>query len=114
MGEDYQKFDGTEIWNNGQSQPHVRLPVGMWGHRLTSLNNTHILLTGGETQSGTSTHAFIYSEGNGFTRIADMRTPRCCHASSVINDTTVVVGGYTSYGEERSAEYLDLTSLTWT
>jgi len=110
-----QILDTTEIWNNNQSQPHVRLPDGRRKHCLVSLNNTHALLTGGYTQSEESAAAFIYSERNGFTRIADMKTTRTGHGCSVINDNTVVVaGGLTkNYRPTSSTEYLNINSLTW-
>jgi len=111
-------LDTTEIWNNNQSLPHVKLPMAVYSHCLLSLNTTHVLLTGGTTGFDSSA-AFIYSEGNGFTRIQDMKTPRYDHGCSVINESTVIVAGgyvssvYSSSVEERSTEYLDLTSLTW-
>jgi len=111
---DWYGRDTTEIWSNNQSLPSVRLPEGMWGHCLTNINNTHALLTGGVTSSGSapaSSSAFLYSEKDGFTRIQDMKTARYYHGCSLINDSTVMVaaGDYKS-----STEYLDLTSLTWT
>merc|ERR1719193_1234348 len=114
-----QYLDTTEIWNNNQSRPHVRLPMAIYSHCLLSLNKTHSLLTGGTAGFFDSSAAFIYSEGNGFTRIEDMKTPRDDHGCSVINDSTVIVAGgyvrsvYSSSVEERSTEYLDLVSLTW-
>ena len=109
--EEYQRFATTEIWSNNQSQPHVRLPEGLVGHCLTPVNNTHLLLTGGYNGTSdrtrySSTAAYLYSEEDGFTRIEDMKTARRDHGCSVINDSTVLVGG----GEERATEYLDLTS----
>jgi len=107
----------TEIWNNNQSRPHVRLPEAMTGHCLTSLNRTHVLLTGGQRELGVASAAsFIYNEQEGFTRIEDMRTARRYHGCSVINESTVLVAGGSSNlgdGALSSTEYLDLTSLTW-
>jgi len=113
-----QVFDTTEIWSNNQSRPHVRLPGRMGSHCLVSLNSTHVLLTGGYTGSDISSAAFLYSEGNGFTKIEDMKKARYGHGCSVIDDSTVIVaGGIISSGEysysSRSTEYLNLTSLTW-
>jgi len=112
---DYQYLDTTEIWANNQSQPHVRLPEGVSRHCLTPLNNTHVLLTGGETDPySLSSGAFIYNEEEGFTRIEDMSIGRKDHGCSVIDDSTVLVaGGDTGKGRSSSSEYLDLTSLTW-
>jgi len=109
-----QYLDTTEIWNNNQSRPHVKLPMDMASHCIATLNNTHVLLAGGITGSKYSSAAFIYSEENGFTRIEDMKTPRYSQGCSVINDSTVIVAGASRrYGELGSTEYLDLTSLTW-
>merc|ERR1719233_1028649 len=109
-----QYLDTTEIWNNNQSRPHVKLPMEMASHCIATLNNTHVLLAGGITGSKYSSAAFIYSEENGFTRIEDMKTPRYSQGCSVINDSTVIVAGASRrYGELGSTEYLDLTSLTW-
>ena len=103
--------DTTEIWSNNQSQPHVRLPEGLSGHCLTSLNNTHLLLTGGNP---TTAAAYLYSEQDGFTRIEDMKTARYGHGCSVINDNTVIVaGGRDNYKDISSTEYLDLNSFKW-
>jgi len=117
-GRDGDQFlDTTEIWSNNQSQPHVRLPAVLQGHCLTSLNNTHLLLTGGYNDALINTAAaFIYSEEDGFTRIEDMKRARGGHGCSVINDNTVIVAS----GEVKDdraisrTEYLDLNSLTWT
>jgi len=109
-------LDSTEIWSNNQSRPHVRLPEALLAHCLTTLNKTHVLLTGGYTESGVSSAAaYIYSDKAGFTRIEDMKTARSDHGCSVINDSTVIVaGGQTDdYSYLSSTEYLDLTSLTW-
>jgi len=107
---EYQYLDTTEIWSNNQSQPHVRLPEGLQGHCLTSLNTTHLLLTGGDTDTDYITAAaYLYSEEDGFTRIEDMKTPRDSHGCSVINGNTVIVSG----GGART-EFLDLNSLSWT
>merc|ERR1719193_2356247 len=109
-----QYLDTTEIWNNNQSRPHVKLPMDMASHCIATLNNTHVLLAGGIIGSKYSSAAFIYSEENGFTRIEDMKTPRYSQGCSVINDSTVIVAGASRrYGELGSTEYLDLTSLTW-
>merc|ERR1712142_1193741 len=84
------------------------------GHCLTSLNDTHVLLTGGRIGYGPSSASFIYNEEEGFTRIEDMKTRRQDHGCSVINDSTVIVaGGITDDGPKSSTEYLDLPSLTW-
>jgi len=109
-----QYLDTTEIWSNNQSRLHVRLPKSMSGHCLTSLNKTHVLLTGGLTEYGPSSASFIYNEEEGFTRIEDMKTRRKDHGCSIINDSTVLVaGGSGDDGPLSSSEYLDLTSLTW-
>jgi len=110
-----QILDTTEIWSNNQSRPHVKLPERLSNHCLTSLNETHVLLTGGETESGISSAAFIYNEEEGFTRIEDMKTRRSDHGCSVINDSTVIVAGGQTYDHSflSSTEYLDLISLTW-
>jgi len=110
-----QDLDTTEVWNNNQSQPHVRLPEGLSGHCLTSVNKTHILLTGGFSMSKNKNFAaaYIFSEEDGFTRIQDMKTPRRDHGCSVINDSTVVVAGGILAYEGPSTEYLDLNSLKW-
>jgi len=109
-----QYLDTTEIWSNNQSRLHVRLPKSMSGHCLTSLNKTHVLLTGGLTEYGPSSASFIYNEEEGFTRIEDMKTRRKDHGCSIINDSTVLVaGGSGDDGKLSSSEYLDLTSLTW-
>jgi len=111
-----QDLDTTEVWSNNQSQPHVRLPEGLMDHCLTSINNTHLLLTGGFSISKNkhSAAAFIFSEQDGFTRITDMKRPRRAHGCSVINDSTVVVaGGELDYDEGPSTEYLDLNSFKW-
>jgi len=107
--------DTTEIWSNNQSQPHVRLPEGLSGHCLTSLNNTHQLLTGGSpTDIYPTAAAYLYSEQDGFTRIEDMKTARYGHGCSVINDNTVIVaGGRNNYKDLSSTEYLDLNSFKW-
>jgi len=117
-------FDGdeyvqtTEIWNNNHSQPHVRLPEATAGHCITPLNNTHVLITGGWTESSDgwtgSSSAFIYSEEEGYSYIEDMKRGRKDHGCTLINDTTVLVaGGGGANGWELSTEYLDLTTLTW-
>jgi len=117
-----QLHDTTEIWSNNQSQPHVRLPKSLMGHCWTSLNNTHLLLTGGHRivyeygyKYVTTAAAYIYSEMEGFTRIEDMKTARQYHGCSVINDNTVVVaGGYDNDdGAISSTEYFNLNSLKW-
>jgi len=115
-----QFLDTTEIWSNNQSQPHVRLPEGLVGHCLTSLNTTHQLLTGGYTGYGRDGYptaaAYIFSEEDGFTRIEDMKTPRYLHGCSVINDSTVIVAGGQEDDDDDfiySTEYLDLNSLMW-
>jgi len=110
-----QDLDTTEVWNNNQSQPHVRLPEGLMDHCLTSINNTHLLLTGGLSISKNkkSAAAYIFSEQDGFTRIQDMKTPRRAHGCSVINDSTVVVAGGEQAYEGPSTEYLDLNSFKW-
>ena len=93
----------------------MRLPVAVREHCLTSLNKTHVLLTGGYTESGPSSAAYIYSDKTGFTRIENMKTARMDHGCSVINDSTVLVAGgsYITGSSISSTEYLDLTSLTW-
>ena len=112
--ENLDDLDTTEIWSNNQSQPHVRLPERMFSHCMTTLNKTHVLLTGGKKYSEIFSAAYIYSNKTGFTRIEDMKTARSYHGCSVINDSTVlVVGGRTDSGFILSTEYLDLTSLTW-
>ena len=113
--EEYQFLDSTEIWSNNQSQPHVRLPEGLQGHCLTSLNNTHQLLTGGGSYGYPSAAAYLYSEEDGFTRIEDMKTARWGHGCSVINDSTVVVAGGKddNYRSLSTTEYLDLNSFKW-
>jgi len=116
-----QFLDTTEIWSNNQSQPHVRLPEGLVGHCLTSLNTTHQLLTGGYTGRSSkdgypTAAAYIFSEEDGFTRIEDMKTPRYLHGCSVINDSTVIVAGGQEDDDDDfiySTEYLDLNSLMW-
>jgi len=109
--DDFSRLDTTEIWSNNQSRPHVRLPTGiMEGHCLTSLNKTHVLLTGGYTGSEYSSAAYIYSDEAGFYRIEDMKTTMYNHGCSVINDSTVLVAGDQW---SNSTQYLDLTSLTW-
>jgi len=114
-GYDGQVLDTTEIWSNNQSQPHVRLPEGLQGHCLISLNSTHLLLTGGYPSTAA---AYLYSAEDGFTRIEDMKTARYHHGCSVINDSTVIVAGGKGQvdgydGSLSSTEYLDLNSLSW-
>ena len=79
------------------------------------INSTHSLLTGGGTESGSLSTAYLYSENGGFNKIEDMKTPRQDHVCSVINNTTMLVtGGAGYYGSKRrSSESLDLTTLTW-
>jgi len=110
-----QELDTTEIWNNNQSQPHVRLPEGLMDHCLTSINNTHLLLTGGFSISRNKYYAaaYIFSEQDGFTRIQDMKTPRRAHGCSLIDDSTVVVAGGEGEFKGLSTEYLDLNSFKW-
>jgi len=110
-----QVLDTTEIWSNNQCRPHVRLPERLSGQCLTTLNQTHVLLTGGYGELGSSSAVYIYSDKTGFYRIEDMNTPRKYHGCSVINDSTVLVAGGANddYRALSSTEYLDLTSLTW-
>ena len=114
--EEYQVLDTTEIWSNNQSQPHVRLPEGLVGHCLTSLNTTHLLLTGGYTgKRETTAAAYLYSEEDGFNRIEDMKTARQDHGCSVINDNTVIVaGGRDQYKDAiSSTEPEQLEMVRW-
>jgi len=103
-------LDTTEIWSNGRSKPHVRLPTELNDHCVTPLNTTHVLLTGGKKGFNTIADAFIYSEEDGFIKIDDMKTARSGHACYAIDDNTVLIAGG-CYG--KSTEILDLTSLTW-
>jgi len=108
-----QHLDTTEIWSNGRSKPHVRLPSTLQDHCLTPLNTTHVLLTGGEKDWSAIADAFIYSEEDGFIQIEDMKTPRNGHACYAIDDNTVLVAGGSYDKNANSTEILDLTSLTW-
>jgi len=113
----YQYLATTELWSNNQWQEHVSLPVAMVGHCMTSVNQSHIIITGGEIAGIIENDpvylysSYLYSEETGFTRIQDMKRPRGSHGCSVINDNVVVVAG--GYGAGNKTEYLDLTTLTW-
>jgi len=104
------ELDSTELWSNNQWKEHVRLPEPMIGHCMTLLNQSHILITGGDAGEGALTSSYLYSEEKGFTKIEDMKTPRIWHGCSVINDKMFVAGGA---GGGIKTEYLDLTTLTW-
>ena len=41
----------TELWSNNKWEEHVRLPVPLYGHCMTMINQSHILITGGGTES---------------------------------------------------------------
>jgi len=101
----------TELWSNNQWQEHVRLPEPWYGHCMIKINESHILITGGHTESNEeSKSAFLYSEETGFTRLEDMKKKRSYHGCSLINDNVVFVAG----GYEEDTEYLNLTTLNWT
>jgi len=109
-------YDTTELWSNNQWQEHVRLPVKMSDHCMTWVNQSHILLTGGDNfgdkkEGFSSAAAYLYSEETGFTRIEDMKTPRSKHGCSVINESLVFVAG--GPRNEKRTEYLDLATLKW-
>jgi len=112
-------FDGekmlatTELWSNNKWQEHVRLPEPMYGHCMTKINESHILIVGGENKW--SKNAFLYSEETGFTKLGDLKTGRSYQGCSLVNDNMVfVAGGYEAVtGSHLVTEYLNLTTLTW-
>jgi len=113
----------TEIRINNHSRSHVWLPWATASHCITPLNNTHVLITGGDNdQDGWTARssAVIYSEEEGYSYIENMKRGRKDHGCTLINDTTVLVAGGSGervVGKElqnyRITEYLDLTTLTW-
>jgi len=110
-----QGLASTEVWSNNQWQEHVRLPEPLWGHCMTWVNKSHILLTGGQTGNwDESVSSYLYHEETGFTKIEDMKTPRSNHGCSIINENLVfVTGGYLNNRALKETEYLNLTTLTW-
>jgi len=110
-----QGLTSTELWSNNQWQEHLRLPEPMWGHCMTWVNNSHILITGGQTGNwDVSGSSYLYSEGAGFTKVENMKTPRADHGCLVINENLVfVAGGFSNNRSLKETEYLNLTSLTW-
>ena len=108
--------DTTELWRNNQWQEHVRLPEPMWGHCMTWVNKSHILLAGGQTGNWEgSGSSYLYSEGAGFTKVENMKRPRAGHGcSGDVNENLVfVAGGYLDQQPVKETEYFNLTSLTW-
>jgi len=111
----------TELWSNNEWKEHVRLPheLGVNGHCMARVNQSHIIITGGATRNSTDRillrSSYMYSEDSGFTKLEDMKTPRTYHGCSVINDTALFVSGglYEEGNKGIGTEYLDLTTLTW-
>jgi len=107
------------------SIPHV--PTGTWqagnpmavarsGAASVLLSNGNVLITGGDSPTGTLNTAEVMSNAGIFSSAAQMQSPRSGHTATTLQDGRVLItGGITTTGggATNSAELYDPSANSW-
>ncbi len=108
------------------SIPHV--PTGTWqagnpmavarsGAASVLLSNGNVLITGGDSPTGTLNTAEVMSNAGIFSSVAQMQSPRSGHTATTLQDGRLLItGGITTTGggATNSAELYDPSANSWT
>merc|ERR1719350_498426 len=114
------RLQTTETINvDGEVSYGPDLPTGVWGHAMTKINDTFSLLSGGSTDTdSTSAKTWYYNhDTETFTSGPDLMEGRRFHGSALNVDKVtkakivVVAGGYKSGNRLVITGYLDSTEM---
>lgn len=108
--------DFVEVTGTSQGP---NLPTPLYDHCAVRINQTTVILTGGNTEHGLSPKTYYYNiPDNSWTPGPDMNAPRVYHACGILRsldtlDNTVVVAGGSNSSETETVELLLQNAPNW-